>query len=117
MHHQKFLEEVGEAGVECERPRSQQLLGLQIFAKSFLHFLLILSICKQFVHLRDQSLKRTDLHEQTFWDQNAAIICVILSSLHDQVAKIIHDIAQVFIAILDFLRDNDHVWRSFKGTF
>ena len=54
--------------------------------------------------------------EQALWDEEAAIVLVVLCPLLDDVAQIVNNVLDRFVAVLALLGDNHVVRVGLEGT-
>lgn len=83
------------------KPLLKLLLGLQSLDRF-----------EELVNLNDQVVKGGDVGEQTFRDNDAAVVLASISSRANDVTDVVDDILERLVAILGLLGDDHHVGRG-----
>ena len=54
------------------------------------------------VHFDNHLIKRSDLGEQSFWDEDGAVIFVIFRSINNHFADVVHNVPEGFFPVNAF---------------
>ena len=115
VHQDLHLELIRQGCEKRVAPWAEQLLNRLIILKPLLKLLLGLQSLdglEKLVNLNDQVVKGGDVGEQTFRDNDAAVVLASISSCANDVTDVVDDILERFVTILSFLRDDHHVRRG-----
>lgn len=112
VHEKLLLEEVRKGSEERVTPWAEKLLDSLIVGQSILKLFLSLERLdgsKQLVDFDDQIVKGRDVGQETFRNDDAAVVLSRFGSLADDITDVVDDILERLVTILGLLRDDDQV--------
>ena len=114
-----LLEEIGKGGVQRVGPGSEQSLDGNIVGKLLLESVLLLlffNVFEKLVELAEKLMEGRDVGEETFGDDNATVVLVLVGSGGDDISNVVDDVLEGLETVGALLGDDHDVRLGLEGT-